>query len=65
MRQRHETASVHFEHPFATIKSRMGSTHFQIKTPKRVGTEMALHVLADNLKRVINTLVPLRLLCQH
>ncbi len=43
----------------------MGSTHFQIKTLKRVGTEMALHALAYNLKRVINTLVPLRLLCQH
>ena len=32
----------------------MGSTHFQMKTLKRVGTEMALHVLAYNLKRVIN-----------
>ncbi len=37
-----------------TIKSWMGSTHFQMKTLKRVGTEMALHVLAYNLKRVIN-----------
>ena len=32
----------------------MGSTHFRMKTLKRVGTEMALHVLAYNLKRVIN-----------
>jgi len=50
MRQRRETV----EHPFGTIKSWMGSTHFQMKTLKRVGTEMALHVLAYNLKRVMN-----------
>ncbi len=34
----------------------MGSTHFQMKTLKRVSTEMALHVLAYNLKRVMNIL---------
>jgi hypothetical protein len=34
----------------------MGATHFQMKTLKRVATEMALHVLAYNLKRVINIL---------
>jgi transposase len=50
MRQRRETV----EHPFGTIKSWMGSTHFQMRTLKRVGTEMALHVLAYNLKRVMN-----------
>ena len=50
MRQRRETV----EHPFGTIKSWMGSTHFQMKTLKRVGTEMALHVLAYNLKRVMS-----------
>jgi hypothetical protein len=50
MRQRRETV----EHPFGTIKSWMGSTHFQTKTLKRVGAEMALHVLAYNLKRVMN-----------
>ena len=50
MRQRRETV----EHPFGTIKSWMGYTHFQMKSLKRVGTEMALHVLAYNLKRVIN-----------
>ena len=57
MRQRRETV----EHPFGTIKSWMGSTHFQMKTLKRVGTEMALHVLAYNLKRVMNIMgiVPL------
>ena len=49
MRQRRETV----EHPFGTIKCWMGSTHFQMKTLKRVGTEMALHVLAYNLKRVM------------
>jgi len=42
------------EHPFGTIKSWMGSTHFQMKTIKRVSAEMSLHVLAYNLKRVIN-----------
>ncbi len=42
------------EHPFGTIKYWMGYTHFQMKTLKRVGTEMALHVLAYNIKRVIN-----------
>jgi len=41
------------EHPFGTIKAWMGATHFQMKTLKRVGTEMALHVLAYNLKRVM------------
>ncbi len=49
MRQRRETV----EHPFGTIKYWMGATHFQIKTLQRVGTEMALHVLAYNLKRVM------------
>jgi len=44
------------EHPFGTIKSWMGSTHFQMKTMKRVSAEMSLHVLAYNLKRVINIL---------
>ena len=44
------------EHPFGTIKSWMGYTHFQMKTLERVGTEMSLHVLAYNLKRVINIL---------
>ena len=34
----------------------MGSTHFQMKTLKHVGTEMALHVLAYNMKRVMSML---------
>jgi hypothetical protein len=41
------------EHPFGTFKSWMGSTHFLTKTLKRVRTEMSLHVLAYNMKRVI------------
>jgi hypothetical protein len=34
----------------------MGSTHFQMKTLKNVSTEMALHVLAHNMKRVMRIL---------
>jgi len=44
------------EHPFGTIKSWMGHTHFQMKTMPRVATEMSLHVLSYNLKRVISLL---------
>ena len=44
------------EHPFGTIKSWMGSTHFQMKTLPRVSTEMSLHVLTYNMKRAINLL---------
>ncbi|MCB1515593.1 MAG: transposase, partial [Hyphomicrobiaceae bacterium] len=41
------------EHPFGTIKAWMGATHFKMKTLKHVATEMALHVLAYNMTRVI------------
>lgn len=41
------------EHPFGTIKAWMGATHFKMKTLKHVATEMALHVLAYNMKRVM------------
>ena len=41
------------EHPFGTIKGWMGATHFKMKTLKHVATEMALHVLAYNMTRVI------------
>ena len=34
------------EHPFGTLKMRMGATHFSMKTLPKVATEMALHVLA-------------------
>ncbi len=44
------------EHPFGTLKSWMGSTHFQMKTLPRVSTEMSLHVLSYNMKRAINLL---------
>jgi hypothetical protein len=50
MRQRRETV----EHPFGTIKARMGATHFLMKTLPRVAAEMALHVLAYNMTRVMN-----------
>ena len=52
MRVRRQTA----EHPFGTIKACMGSTHFLTKTLERVSTEMSLHVLAYNLKRVMSLL---------
>ena len=44
------------EHPFGTIKAWMGSTHFLTKTLEKVRTEMSLHVLAYNLKRMIKLL---------
>ncbi|WP_313231278.1 IS1182 family transposase [Sphingobium yanoikuyae] len=50
MRIRRQTV----EHPFGTIKSRMGYTHFLTRTKPRVSTEMALHVLAYNLTRALN-----------
>ena len=52
MRTRRQTV----EHPFGTIKYWMGSTHFLTKTLARVSTEMSLHVLAYNLKRVMKIL---------
>lgn len=42
------------EHPFGTIKSWMGATHFLTKRLLGVNTEMNLHVLAYNMKRMIN-----------
>ena len=41
------------EHPFGTIKGWIGATHFHMKTLAHVGTEIALHVLAYNMKRVV------------
>ena len=52
MRIRRQTV----EHPFGTIKYWMGSTHFLARTLSRVSTEMSLHVLACNLKRLISIL---------
>src|SRR5450631_549740 len=52
MRIRRQTV----EHPFGTIKHWMGATHFLTRTLGRVRTEMSLHVLAYNLKRVMRIL---------
>jgi transposase len=49
MQLRRQTA----EHPFGTIKSWMGATHFLCRTLPKVSAEMSLHVLAYNLKRVM------------
>jgi hypothetical protein len=49
MRIRRQTV----EHPFGTLKYWMGATHFLTKTLPRVRTEMSLHVLAYNMKRVM------------
>jgi hypothetical protein len=49
MRQRRETV----EYPFGTM-AWMGAPHFLMKTLPRVASEMALHVLAYNLTRVMN-----------
>jgi len=52
MRQRKQIV----EHPYATIKHWMGSTHFLMKRLPNVQAEMSLHVLAYNLRRAINVL---------
>ncbi|MGM0786032.1 MAG: IS1182 family transposase [Pseudomonadota bacterium] len=52
MRLRRQTV----EHPFGTLKAWMGSTHFLTKSLKNVSTEMSLHVLAYNMKRVMQIL---------
>jgi len=49
MRIRRETV----EHTFGTIKFWMGNQHFLTRKLKHVATEMSLHVLAYNMKRVI------------
>ena len=58
MRVRRSTA----EHPFGTLKCWMGYTHFLTKTVPKVSTEMSLHVLAYNMKRMINILGHKRLI---
>ena len=47
------------EHPFGTIKAWMGSTHFLMRRLKNMRTEMALNVLAYNIKRMV-TLVGIK-----
>lgn len=44
------------EHTFGTLKAWMGSTHFLTRTLDKVRTEMSLHVLAYNMKRMISIL---------
>jgi transposase len=51
-RERRQTV----EHPFATLKAWMGATHFLMRRLPKVRTEMSLHVLAYNMKRVIRLL---------
>ena len=41
------------EHPFGTIKAWMGATHFLTRRLPNVRTEMALNVLAYNIKRMV------------
>lgn len=57
-----QTRRATVEHPFGTIKSWMGSTHFLTKTLDRVSTEMSLHVLAYNIKRVMKLVGPRQLI---
>ena len=52
MRVRRQTV----EHPYGTLKLWMGSNHFLTRTLKHVSTEISLHALAYNLKRVMNIL---------
>jgi hypothetical protein len=49
MRVRRQTV----EHVFGTLKAWMGATHFLTRTMPKVATEMSLHVLAYNMKRVM------------
>jgi hypothetical protein len=42
------------EHPFGTIKARMGATHLLMERLPNVKTEMVIAVWAYNLTRVIN-----------
>jgi hypothetical protein len=44
------------EHPFGTLKAWMGATHFLTKTLPKVRTEMSLHILAYNMKRMMRIL---------
>jgi transposase len=57
--QRPELARVRrqtVEHPFGTLKAWMGATHFLMKGLPKVRTEMSLHVLAYNMKRMMQIL---------
>ena len=43
-RRRCDSGGETAEHPFATLKMRMGTTHFLMKRLPKVAIEMALHV---------------------
>ncbi len=70
--QMNETMKIHpdhvlirkqtVEHPYGTIKAWMGATHFLTRRFKNVSTEMSLHVLAYNLKRMMAILGPDKLI---
>ena len=51
------------EHPYGTIKSWMGATHFLTKGLEHVKTEMSLHVLAYNFRRLMKLLGMAAMLC--
>ena len=51
------------EHPFGTIKAWMGGTHFLMRRLKNVRSEMALNVLAYNIKRMLALLGVRGLMC--
>ena len=50
------------EHPFGTIKNWAGTTPFLTRRLENVSTEMSLHVLAYNLRRMISILGPGKLI---
>ena len=50
------------EHPIGTLKSWMGYTHFLTRRLRGVSTEMSLHVLAYNFKRLLNLMGPAALI---
>jgi hypothetical protein len=50
MRVRRETV----EHPFGTLKARLGTTPLLMKTLPKVASEVALSILGYNLTRVLN-----------
>ncbi len=45
-----KTRRATVEHPFGTLKARMGATHFPMTRLPNVAAEMALHVLAYDLR---------------
>jgi hypothetical protein len=52
------------EHPFGTIKAWIGATHFLTRRLREVRTEMALNVLAYNIKRMVSLIDVRRLMAE-